>query len=64
MLAFCSILRLGQNQLCGLNYKGEGTYTTEGIVAICAMLKLNSSLMSLECAPHCLTHQRKSVRTL
>ena len=33
--------------LCGLNYWGVGTYTTKGIVVICDMLKVNSSLTSL-----------------
>ena len=40
---------LTNNALCGVRY-GQGTYTTEGIVAICSMLKVNSSLTSLSCA--------------
>ena len=46
-------LRLDDNELCGLSY-GKGTYTTEGIVAICDMLKLNSSLTTLSYVPHSL----------
>ena len=48
--AFVSRARsLSSNQLCGLNYKGEGTYTTEGIVAIVEMLKVNTTLQSIRC---------------
>ena len=39
---------MDDNKLCGLTYSNwGGTYTTEGIVAICDMLKANSSLTSL-----------------
>ena len=48
------------NELCGLDGRGRGTYTTEGIVAICDMLKVNSSLTSLSYASQ-LELQPKSV---
>ena len=48
----------GEKLDCGIDEDGDDVYTTEGIVAtcvaICDMLKLNSSLTSLECAPHSL----------
>ena len=37
-------LDLGYNELCGLNYRGEGTYTAQGITAIAEALKANGSL--------------------
>ena len=40
---------LGSNQLCGLNYRGEGTYPAEGITKLCEALK-GSAVTSLECA--------------
>ena len=40
---------LAGNQLCGLDYRGEGTYTAEGIIKLCEGLK-GSSVTSLECA--------------
>ena len=40
---------LGNNQLCGLNYRGEGTYTAEGITKLCEGLK-GSAVTSLKCA--------------
>ena len=40
---------LAGNQLCGLDYDGNGTYTTEGITKLCEGLK-GSALTSLECA--------------
>ena len=39
---------LAGNQLCGLDYDGNGTYTTEGITKLCEGLK-GSTLTSLEC---------------
>ena len=41
---------LGYNQLCGLTYRGEGTYTAEGITKLCEALK-GSAVTSLRCAP-------------
>ena len=41
---------LGDNQLCGVNKWGVGTYTTEGITKLCEALK-GSAVTSLECAP-------------
>ena len=40
---------LNANQLCGVNYMGEGTYTVEGINKLCESLK-TSSITSLRCA--------------
>ena len=40
---------LSRNELCGLNYRGEGIYTAEGITALCEGLK-GSAVTSLECA--------------
>ena len=50
---------MNDNQLCGIDQFGGGTYTTEGIVAICDTLKLNSSLTSLECEPDSLNSSPK-----
>ena len=45
---------LAGNQLCGLDWRGDGTYTTEGITKLCEALK-GSAVTSLECAapPKC-----------
>ena len=40
---------LAGNQLCGLDYEGNGTYTAEGITKLCEGLK-GSTVTSLECA--------------
>ena len=40
---------LAGNQLCGLDYRGLGTYTAEGITKLCEGLK-GSAVTSLECA--------------
>ena len=37
------------NQLCGLDYMGCGTYTTEGITKLCEGVK-GTAVTSLECA--------------
>ena len=37
-------LDLSSNQLCGLNFSGRGTFTTEGITAIADALRVNGSL--------------------
>ena len=58
---------LSNNQLCGRHEYDSGraaaivigTYTTEGIVAICDMLKLNRSLTSLSYASHSLNSSPK-----
>ena len=48
------------NALCGINpYTGDGTYTTKGIMTICDMLKVNSSLTSLSYAHHSLNSSPK-----
>ena len=38
---------LSSNQLCGLNWKGEGKYTTVGISAIADALRVNGALTAL-----------------
>ena len=35
------------NQLCGLNYRGEGTYDASGIQALASAISVNSALTSL-----------------
>ena len=40
-------LDLSSNQLCGINYFGQGTYTAEGITAIAEALKVTGSLTEL-----------------
>ena len=37
------------NQLCGVNWEGEGTYTADGITKLCEALK-GSAVTTLECA--------------
>ena len=41
-------LNLGDNQLCGLDGYGRGTYTADGITAIADALRVNGSLTSLD----------------
>ena len=40
-------LNLGDNQLCGLDGYGRGTYTADGITAIADALRVNGSLTAL-----------------
>ena len=40
---------LANNQLCGVDRYGSGTYTTEGITKLCEALK-GSAVTSLKCA--------------
>ena len=48
-----SLGSLAGNQLCGLDYEGNGTYTAEGITKLCEGLK-GSAVTSLKCAaPEC-----------
>ena len=44
-----SLGSLADNQLCGLDYMGRGTYTAEGINKLCEALE-GSAVTSLECA--------------
>ena len=37
-------LDLSHNKLCGLDYRGKGTYTAEGITAIANALKVTTSV--------------------
>ena len=34
---------LANNQICGINWYGDGTYTAEGINALCEALKDNNT---------------------
>ena len=45
---------LANNQLCGIDCRGRGTYTAEGVTKLCEALK-GSAVTSLECAapPKC-----------
>jgi Ran GTPase-activating protein (RanGAP) involved in mRNA processing and transport len=45
-----SQLDLSNNQLCGLDFLGRGTYTTEGITSIANALKVTTSMTSLSTA--------------
>ena len=38
---------ISHNELCGLNWRGEGTYTTVGIEAIADALRVTASLTDL-----------------
>ena len=40
-------LNLGDNQLCGLDRYGRGTYTADGITAIADALRVNGSLTKI-----------------
>jgi hypothetical protein len=40
---------LGENPLCGIDFMGNGTYTSEGITKLCEALK-GSAVTSLKCA--------------
>ena len=44
-----SLGSLTNNALCGVNERGYGTYTTEGITKLCEALK-GSAVTSLKCA--------------
>ena len=43
-----SLGSLGGNELCGINFRGRGTYTAEGITKLCEGFK-GSTVTSLEC---------------
>jgi NLR family CARD domain-containing protein 3 len=47
-------LDISNNQLCGLNEDGRGTYTAEGITAIANALRVNGGLMSLDLSTNAL----------
>jgi hypothetical protein len=40
-------LVLSNNQLCGLNEYGHGTYTAEGITAIADAMRVNGALTKI-----------------
>ena len=37
-------LDISENELCGLNWEGKGTYTAEGITAVADALRVNGSV--------------------
>jgi hypothetical protein len=43
----CSQLDLSENRLCGVDRRGDGTYTAEGIKAVADALRVSASLTSL-----------------
>jgi len=45
-------LDLSENQLCGLDYLGRGTYNAEGITAIADALRVTASLTSVRSPAH------------
>ena len=45
----CSAHSLADNKLCGVNRLNGGTYTAEGITALCEVLK-DTQITSLKCA--------------
>ena len=45
---FASQLNLSGNQLCGIDVFGNGTYTTEGIIALADALKVTPSMTLLD----------------
>ena len=47
-------LDISNNQLCGLNEDGRGTYTAEGIAAIANALRVNGGLTSLDLSTNAL----------
>ena len=50
-------LNLAGNQLCGLDFRGNGTYTADGITAIADALRVNGSLTSLDLSNNYLTDE-------
>ena len=44
MWIHASQVNLSSNELCGLNWKWQGTYTIEGISALANALSVNTSL--------------------
>ena len=46
---------MNNNQLCGVNEDGSGTFTTEGITALCEGLK-QSKVSSLRCVGQICEH--------
>ena len=44
MWIHASQVNLSENELCGLDYRGRGTYTIEGISALANALSVNTSV--------------------
>ena len=57
-------LNLSENQLCGLNVLGEGTYNAEGITAIADALRVTASLTRLNVARNYLNRGGNGVELL
>ena len=47
---------MADNALCGVDFIGRGTYTSEGIMKLCEGLK-GSAITSLKCARPPQTHE-------
>ena len=50
--ALCVFGSLAGNFICGVDAYGNGTYTAEGINALCEALKSTTTLTSLKYASH------------
>ena len=50
--AHCSLLvvqvNLANNQLCGINWRGDGTYNADGIKAIAKAISVTTSITSID----------------
>ena len=46
----CVCCSFDDNQICGIDEYGMGTYTTVGIEKMSEMLKVNTTLQSIRCA--------------
>ena len=58
---FASQLNLPGNQLCGIDVFGNGTYTTEGIIALADALKVTTSMTHLDVRANSLGEEGKAV---
>ena len=54
-------MNLSDNQLCGLDSIGRGTYTAEGITAISDALRINSGLTKLDIRGNSLSDEAKDI---
>ena len=53
-------LDLAQNQLCGLDKYGDGTYTAEGITAFADAMRVNGGLTALDLSNNHLNEEGKT----
>ena len=58
---FPSQLNLSGNELCGLDKRGRGTYTAEGITAIADALKVTASITLVDLKYNDLSEEGKAV---